>query len=159
MLRVNTCWQCKNQWRSDRVITTDILLCKAKRQYLLTCKVSRYCILSLQGNITLSDQPELLHSHNSDACGQSERWVTVMRVNRTPYIAVYCIYWQVLCITANLVYRYKVHGITYCSPVACHTYLGIYRKDIFYNLNATFSASWKQFTNLWNLNLNNIPWT
>ena len=28
-----------------------ILLCKGKKQYLLTCKVSRYCLLPLQGSI------------------------------------------------------------------------------------------------------------
>ena len=31
--------------------TPPILLCKAKRQYLLTCKVRRYCILALHGSI------------------------------------------------------------------------------------------------------------
>ena len=29
------------------------LLCKAKRQYLLTCKVSRYCLSALHGNTAL----------------------------------------------------------------------------------------------------------
>ena len=29
-----------------------ILLCNAKRQYLLTCKVSRYCLLALHGSIS-----------------------------------------------------------------------------------------------------------
>ena len=29
---------------------TAILLCKAKRRYLLTCKVSRYCLLALLGS-------------------------------------------------------------------------------------------------------------
>ena len=28
-----------------------IMLCKAKRQYLLTCKLSRYCLLTSQGNV------------------------------------------------------------------------------------------------------------
>ena len=28
-----------------------VLLCKAKRQYLLTCKVSRYCLLPLHGSV------------------------------------------------------------------------------------------------------------
>ena len=29
----------------------DIMFCKVKRQYLLTFKVSRYCILALHGSI------------------------------------------------------------------------------------------------------------
>ena len=29
-----------------------ILPCKAKRQYLLTCKVSKYCLLALQSSIS-----------------------------------------------------------------------------------------------------------
>ena len=33
-----------------------ILLCKAKRQYLLTCKVSRYCLLALHGSIVVYNQ-------------------------------------------------------------------------------------------------------
>ena len=32
---------------------TLIALCKAKRQYLFTCKVSRYCLLALHGSIAL----------------------------------------------------------------------------------------------------------
>ena len=38
-----------------RTVQTDqhitVLLCKAKRQYLLTCKVSRYCLLALHGRV------------------------------------------------------------------------------------------------------------
>ena len=30
---------------------TPLLLCKIKRQYLLTCEVSRYCLLALYGSI------------------------------------------------------------------------------------------------------------
>ena len=30
---------------------TLLLLCKGKRQYLLTCKVSTYCLLALHGSI------------------------------------------------------------------------------------------------------------
>ena len=30
-------------------LTAAAMLCKAKRQYLLTCKVSRYCLLALHG--------------------------------------------------------------------------------------------------------------
>ena len=30
-----------------------ILLCKTNRQYLLTCKVSRYCLLALHGSIVI----------------------------------------------------------------------------------------------------------
>ena len=33
-----------------RARTSTAPLCKAKRQYLLTCKVSRYCILALHGS-------------------------------------------------------------------------------------------------------------
>ena len=33
------------------VVVVAILLCKVRRQYLLTCKVSRYCLLSLHSSI------------------------------------------------------------------------------------------------------------
>ena len=32
----------------------SVLLCKAKRQYLLTCKVSRYCLLALHGSVAVT---------------------------------------------------------------------------------------------------------
>ena len=35
------------------IIKVTILLCKGKKQYLLTCKVSRYCLLPLHGSIHL----------------------------------------------------------------------------------------------------------
>ena len=33
------------------------VFCKAKRQYLLTCKVSRYCLLALHGSIVMLRNP------------------------------------------------------------------------------------------------------
>ena len=38
-------------YRHQCVGISTVLLCKAKRQYLLTCKVSRYCLLSLHGRV------------------------------------------------------------------------------------------------------------
>ena len=37
----------------DISLMSSILLCK--RQYLLTCKVSRYCLLALHGSICVTD--------------------------------------------------------------------------------------------------------
>ena len=39
-----------------------ILLCKARRQYLLTCKVSRYCLLALYGRIVISLTVEVIQT-------------------------------------------------------------------------------------------------
>ena len=36
---------------SGLVSTDSTPLCKAKRQYLLTCEVSRYCLLALHGRV------------------------------------------------------------------------------------------------------------
>ena len=49
-----------------------LLPCKAKRQYLLTCKVSRYCLLALQSSICLVMMPSLLLNapENHCACQQ-----------------------------------------------------------------------------------------
>ena len=38
-------WSLKEQ---NRQVWCAVLLCKAKRQYLLTVQVSRYCLLALQ---------------------------------------------------------------------------------------------------------------
>ena len=41
----------KIEAKSGKKQMWSILLCTAKRQYLLTCKVSRYCLLALNGSI------------------------------------------------------------------------------------------------------------
>ena len=46
----------------------SILLYKTKRQYLLTCKVSRYCLLALHGRIGLQILGCMLHCGDSWWC-------------------------------------------------------------------------------------------
>ena len=45
------------------------LLCKARMQYLLTCKVSRYCILALHG--TTAQPTTSKHSSTPDECART----------------------------------------------------------------------------------------
>ena len=60
---------------SDQVMS-HILLCKGKRQYILTCNLSRYCILPLHGSILIiSSRPVfvvdaiiLVSNPNADYC-------------------------------------------------------------------------------------------
>ena len=42
-----------------------MLACKAKRQYLLTCKVNRYCRLALQNSIVEAEQQRIGCTRNS----------------------------------------------------------------------------------------------
>ena len=60
-----TCWTMTGSARSHPVLVSEgwapAPLCKGKSQYLLTCKVSRYCILPLHGGASgldpLQDRP------------------------------------------------------------------------------------------------------
>ena len=69
------CFQCKNLWLNMLLSAWGLasLLCKFKRQYPLTCRVSRYCLLALCGSITRyylrssqrSELVEINPSHNT----------------------------------------------------------------------------------------------
>ena len=51
------------------------LLCKSKRQYLLTCKVSRYCLLALHGRaISVMAQQSLASARQGRRCLLSDQY-------------------------------------------------------------------------------------
>ena len=50
--------------------------CKAKRQYLLTCKVSRYCLLALQTEVQHLDVKVMASCSHASHLGSSRRFVS-----------------------------------------------------------------------------------
>ena len=69
-----------------------VLLCKAKGQYLLTCKVSRYCLLALHGCVNVCGLTEMVKRARprSDRTGL-KAWLVFWRephlVNMTAWLA------------------------------------------------------------------------
>ena len=60
----NRLYPCHHTHKSHPYITQPAMLCKAKRQYLLTCKVSRYCLLALHDRLQSHlGMPELHVQH------------------------------------------------------------------------------------------------
>ena len=69
-------------------INRESLLCKGKRQYLLTCKVSRYCLLPLHGRVHLAPDDE------EDTALLFIKWQSSQRVivyRRSPWSPGHCL--------------------------------------------------------------------
>ena len=61
-------WRTRRSRRSWRSCLWWVLLCKAKRQYLLTLQVSRYCLLALHGGVVVYRLTSILviNSNNTE---------------------------------------------------------------------------------------------
>ena len=60
-------WRTRRSRRSWRSCPWWVLLCKAKRQYLLTFKVSRYCLLTLHGGVVVYRLTSILVINSNNA--------------------------------------------------------------------------------------------
>ena len=68
-----------------------VLPCKAKRQYLLTCKVSRYCLLALHDRVL---RLSICNSSSNSLLDQSHYKVLIRLQYKYTYIAGCYVLWR-----------------------------------------------------------------
>ena len=119
LLKVKNVWVYCRRF-SDRIlhhnnylaIHTTTLFCKAKIQYLLTCKVSRYCLLTLHGS-TAKNTPRILdHGFMDLVFGSPYPCISLRWTNVGLRLGQSCRRWPANKPTINLISWFSVHFIS-----------------------------------------------
>ena len=135
-------------------ILTAELLGKAKRQYLLTCKVSRYCILALHGSVepTSAASPSCRHETLIQCCfnvGLSSAsatsrvccWRMVMHGNHSEWRN--CVFSDIVVNNQGMLFNFFLELFVFAA--AAFTLISIKPQILF----TRFSTNWVQYYFPW----------